>query len=85
MLGNILVEFLDAILINLTVIGKVSDESSQAIFALEDINLVMEGFYLFADELRDVDGFLLIVHVHIFVLADSLCVQFFLVGLEHVV
>lgn len=85
MLGHILVEFLDAILINFAVIGEVGDESGQAILSLEDVDLVVQRFYLFADELRDVDGFFLIVNVHIFVLVDCFNVQFFLVGLEHLV
>lgn len=84
-LGHILVELLDAILVDLAVVGEVGDESGQAIFALEDVDLLMQGLDLLADELRDVDRFLLIVDVHVLVLADRLDVQFLLVGLEHLV
>lgn len=72
MFADILVEFFDAVLVNLAVIGEVGDESGQAIFPLEDVDLVMEGFYLLADELRDVDGFFFIVDFHILVLVDRL-------------
>ncbi len=63
MFNHILVELLYAILINFAVICEVGDKSGQAILSLEDIDLILKGLYLFADELRDINGFLLIVHI----------------------
>lgn len=85
MFDYVFVEFLDAIVIDATIVGKIGDEPRKAIFSFEDSDLIVKGLNLLGNELSDIDSFLLIVDLKLSILCDCLIEQFFLINLEKVI
>ena len=81
----VVIQFLDAVIIDAAVVGKIGNEPSKAIFALEDGDLVVQGLNLFRNELSDVDRLLLVVDLELPVLCNCFAEEFLLIYLEKVI
>jgi len=82
MLGHVLIELPNTLLVYLPIVGVVSDQSRKAVLSLEGGDLLVEGFYLIVNELTDTHGFLPIVYLQFFVLGRCLGKEFFLIDFE---
>lgn len=82
MFGDILSYFFDAFLVYFGIVFVEVDESCKAVLSFEYIDLFMNDFDLFSDELIDVDCFFPVVDLLLFVLAESVAHDLFFKGLE---
>jgi hypothetical protein len=79
---HILPDLLDTILIDFPIALIVINQCGQAAFPFQQADLVMQYFYLFDNELADIECLLPIVYLLFFVFIDGLVDKFLFVGFE---
>ena len=70
--ADVVVDFLDAVVVDLSVVFVVVDQCDEAVFPFEHVDLFLDDLYLFVDELAEVECFFSVVDFFFFISLQAL-------------